>query len=89
MINQRLNHQAGNVLFIADLPEKGAGDVLTEGERLCALHDTVRERMLALQLYGYIGGAFPNFMLSLAVIGIGRLSAELSRWPSLFSSAIC
>lgn len=41
-----------------------------EGERLCALHDTVRERMLALQLYGYIGGAFPNFMLSLAVIGI-------------------
>lgn len=41
-----------------------------EGARLRALHDTVRERMLALQLYGYVGGAFPNFMLSLAVIGI-------------------
>lgn len=41
-----------------------------EGERLKSLHDTARERMQALQLYGYIGGAFPNLVLSLAVIGI-------------------
>lgn len=41
-----------------------------EGRQLRTLHDAVRERMLALQLYGYIGGAFPNLVLSLAVIGI-------------------
>jgi ATP-binding cassette subfamily B protein len=43
---------------------------MREGEQLRGLHDTARERMLALQLYGYIGGAFPNLVLSLAVIGI-------------------
>ncbi|MCL2309495.1 MAG: ABC transporter ATP-binding protein/permease [Proteobacteria bacterium] len=41
-----------------------------EAERLRCLHDVSRERMLTLQIYGYIGGAFPNLMLSLAVIGI-------------------
>lgn len=43
---------------------------MREGERLRGLHDAVRKRMLALQLVGYIGGAFPNLVLSLAVIGI-------------------
>jgi ATP-binding cassette subfamily B protein len=41
-----------------------------ELERLGALHGTVRERLLSLQLFGYLGGAFPNLLLSLAVIGI-------------------
>ncbi len=41
-----------------------------ERERLEALHHGLRERMLAAQLYGYLGGAFPNLVLSLAVIGI-------------------
>lgn len=41
-----------------------------EIERLRSLHDTARARMLALQLHGYLGGAFPNMMLALAVIGI-------------------
>lgn len=43
---------------------------MREGQRLRCLHDTARGRMLSLQLYGYIGGAFPNLVLSLAVIGI-------------------
>ncbi|QTQ34358.1 Putative ABC transporter, permease and ATP-bindig domain-containing [Aromatoleum petrolei] len=37
---------------------------------LAALHRTVRDRMLSLQAVGYLGGAFPNLVLSLAVIGI-------------------
>ncbi|MCP2839713.1 hypothetical protein, partial [Salmonella enterica] len=41
-----------------------------ELERLADLHGTVRERLLSLQLFGYLGGAFPNLRLSLAVIGI-------------------
>jgi ATP-binding cassette subfamily B protein len=41
-----------------------------EQAALRTLHDTVRERMLSLQLVGYLGGAFPNLLLSLAVIGI-------------------
>lgn len=41
-----------------------------EQARLRGLHGTVRERLLSLQLYGYLGGAFPNLLLSLAVIGI-------------------
>ncbi|NMG53937.1 ABC transporter ATP-binding protein [Aromatoleum aromaticum] len=41
-----------------------------ELERLQGLHDEVRGRMLALQVFGYFGGAFPNLVLSLAVIGI-------------------
>lgn len=38
--------------------------------RLGGLHAAVRERLLAAQLWGYLGGAFPNLLLSLAVIGI-------------------
>ena len=41
-----------------------------ELSRLGGLHATVRERLLAAQLWGYLGGAFPNLLLSLAVIGI-------------------
>jgi len=41
-----------------------------ELERLQSLHSTVRSRVLSLQLFGYLGGAFPNLVLSLAVIGI-------------------
>lgn len=38
--------------------------------QLEALHEKVRDRMLSLQAFGYLGGAFPNLVLSLAVIGI-------------------
>lgn len=41
-----------------------------ELSRLESLHAVLRERLLAAQLWGYLGGAFPNLLLSLAVIGI-------------------
>lgn len=41
-----------------------------ESEALRTMQGGLRERMLSLQLAGYVGGAFPNLLLSLAVIGI-------------------
>ncbi|MDO9596194.1 MAG: ABC transporter ATP-binding protein [Azoarcus sp.] len=38
--------------------------------RLQQLHRTARDRLLALQIVSYVGGAFPNLVLSLAIIGI-------------------
>lgn len=66
-----------------------------ELERLGALHGTVRERLLSLQLFGYLGGAFPNLLLSLAVIGIfvggslSMLAGEALTLGTLVAFATC
>jgi ATP-binding cassette subfamily B protein len=66
-----------------------------ELERLAALHGTVRERLLSLQLFGYLGGAFPNLLLSLAVIGIfvggslSMLAGEALTLGTLVAFATC
>ncbi|QID16177.1 ABC transporter ATP-binding protein [Nitrogeniibacter mangrovi] len=38
--------------------------------QLQGLHQVLRRRMIDAQLFGYLGGAIPNLVLSLAVIGI-------------------
>lgn len=41
-----------------------------ELDRLKGYHGVLRQRLIDAQLFGYLGGAIPNLVLSLAVIGI-------------------